>query len=42
MQISGEGIENLFVKIMFKKIKTNLKDTIPCLFTWEWAKQILI
>jgi hypothetical protein len=41
IQIGGEAIENLFVNMVLRKKKLKLKsykDTIPCLFTWEWAK----
>jgi hypothetical protein len=43
MQIDGEGIENLLIDMMFKKnthTHTHKSKIFPCLFTWEWAKQI--
>jgi hypothetical protein len=46
MQIGGEGIEIFLVNVMlkyeiFKKTKI-FKNTLPCLFIWEWAKHILV
>jgi len=38
MQIDGEGIEIFLVNVMLKIFK----NTLPCLFIWEWAKHILV
>jgi hypothetical protein len=35
MQIDGKGIKNLLLNMVLEK--RIQKDTIPCLFTWEWA-----
>ncbi len=44
MQIGGEGVEILLMNMVLEKIINFFfgKDTLPCLFTWEWGKQILI
>jgi hypothetical protein len=42
MQIGGENIEILLVDMVLEKNFNTTqiwKDTFPCLFTWEWAKQ---
>jgi hypothetical protein len=43
MQISGEGIEILFMNMVLKKkIKQIQNAPFLCLFTWEWVKHIPI
>jgi hypothetical protein len=41
MKISEKDIKILLVNIMLEK-KTIKKNTFSCLFTWKWAKQILV
>jgi hypothetical protein len=40
MQIGGEGVEILLMNMVLEKIINFFfgKDTLPCLFTWEWGK----
>jgi hypothetical protein len=35
-----DGIENLLVNMVLWIQLLNWKETFPCLFSWEWAKQI--
>jgi hypothetical protein len=46
MQIGKESIQNLLLNMVLEKknfLKTQIqKYTIPCIFTWEWAKQIRV
>ncbi len=42
MQIGEKCSKNLFVNMVLEKKlqNTHPKNTFPCLYTWEWVKQI--